>query len=205
MKIYKIYPRGFGANSYILTQDNRRAIVIDPAQPRIADEMDRLNLQAEYVLLTHCHFDHVGGVARLQARGAKVVCLEEEKPLVGTVADLFSVFGAEREEYKVDETVKDGEIREFCDISVKALRTAGHTTGSVCYEILEKDGGRYLFTGDTLFQDSVGRVDFPTGNGAQLQESLRKLCALSGDYVVHSGHGEETTLNTERKHNPFLE
>ena len=98
MEIITISPRGFGANTYVITTDNKTAIVIDPAQLRVAEELKKRGLQAVCVLLTHCHFDHVGGVAPLQADGAKVFCSDKEKPLVGTQADLFSLFGAPREE-----------------------------------------------------------------------------------------------------------
>jgi glyoxylase-like metal-dependent hydrolase (beta-lactamase superfamily II) len=203
MQIIRITPRGFGANTYVLTEDNKTAIVIDPSQARVESELIKLGLQAEYVLLTHCHFDHVGGVAPLQQAGAKVVCGEEEKPLIGTSADLFSLFGAPRTPYTVDQTLADNEEREFCKIRVKTLHTPGHTKGSVCYLVTANDGGRYLFTGDTLFCDSIGRTDFPTGDLSRLQDSLRRLLAL-GDMPVYAGHNEETTLENEKKHNPFL-
>ncbi len=204
MKIYKIYPRGFGANTYILTEDGKNAIVIDPAQNRVESKLIELSLTAKYVLLTHSHFDHVGGVARLQQAGARVLCSEKEKPLFGTSADLFELFGAPREPFTIDETLSHGQEKILCSIPVKTLITPGHTAGSCCYEILEKQGGRYLFTGDTLFENSIGRTDFPTGDTVQIKESLRFLYHLNGDYVLHSGHGEETTLETERKCNPFL-
>ena len=94
MKIITVSPRGFGANTYIITTDNKSAIVIDPAQPRIADKLQELGLHAAYVLLTHCHFDHVRFVATLQELGAKVYCMEQEKPLIGTDADLVKRFQA---------------------------------------------------------------------------------------------------------------
>ena len=202
MEIIKIYPRGFGANTYILTADNKTAVVIDPAQNRIESELIKRGLTAKFVLLTHCHFDHVAGVAVLQKSGAKVLCSEKEKPLVGTQADLFELFGAPRDAYTVDETLKDNETRTLSGIEIQTLYTAGHTAGSVSY--LVKDGDKkYLFTGDTLFAGSIGRTDFPTGDMGVLRQSLRRLSALE-DMPVYSGHGEETTLETERKTNPFL-
>ena len=203
MQIIQISPRGFGANTYVLTQDNQTAIVIDPSQPRVESELIKLGLKAEYVLLTHCHFDHVGGVAALQQSGAKILCGEREKPLVGTHADLFDVFGAPRTPYKIDQTLADNEEQTLCGLQVKTLHTPGHTQGSVCYLITENDGGRYLFTGDTLFCQSIGRTDFPTGNLSLLQDSLRRLTALD-DMPVYAGHNEPTTLAKEKKYNPFL-
>lgn len=205
MEIITISPRGFGANAYALTEDGKNAVVIDPAQPRVESELIKRGLTPAYVLLTHCHFDHVGGVSALQTNGAKVLCSEEEKRLVGTSADLFDAFGAPRSPYRIDETLSDGEEKELCGIKIKTLLTPGHTSGGACYLVTAKDGGRYLFTGDTLFNGSIGRTDFPTGSVSALRESLKKLSALDGDMPVYPGHNEETTLDHERKTNPFMQ
>ncbi len=204
MQIITISPRGFGANTYLITEDGKTALVIDPAQTRVEGELIKRGLQATHVLLTHCHFDHVGGVSALQESGAKVYCSTEEKPLIGTDMDLASHFGAPTAAYRVDEVFLDGEEKTLNGISVKMLLTPGHTKGSCCYLITAKDGARYLFTGDTLFMDSIGRTDFPTGSVAQMRASLKKLCALEGDYPVYAGHNDETTLNRERRYNPFI-
>ena len=172
MELITISPRGFGANTYVLTEDGKTAIVIDPSQPRVESELIKRRLTPAYVLLTHCHFDHVGGVTVLQESGAKVLCSKEEKSLVGTSADLFEMFGAPRNHYRIDETFTDGEEKQLGDFRVKMLLTPGHTLGSACYLITAKDGGRYLFTGDTLFADSIGRTDFPTGNVALTKRTL---------------------------------
>ncbi len=205
MQIITLSPRGFGANTYIITADGKNAVVIDPSQSRVEGELLKRGLQATHVLLTHCHFDHVGGVAPLQAGGARVYCSQEEKPLVGTQADLFEVFGAPRPHYTVDETFADGEEKGLVGLSVKALVTPGHTQGSCCYLITDEKGSKHLFTGDTLFCDSIGRTDFPTGNIAQMRASLQRLAALEGDMPLYAGHNEETTLDRERKYNPFLQ
>lgn len=204
MQIITLSPRGFGANTYVLVGENQQAIVIDPAQTRVESELIKLGVQAKYVLLTHCHFDHVGGVAVLQESGAKVLCSEEEKKLVGTDAELFSLIGQERPPYHVDEALKDGEVRELCGISIQMILTPGHTSGSCCYLVTDNDGERYLFTGDTLFAGSIGRTDFPTGNITQMRASLKKLCDLNGDMPLYAGHNDPTTLQTERKTNPFI-
>ena len=202
MQIYKIYSRYGFANSYVLTEDGKRAVIIDPAIP-LEPKLSELKLKIEYVLLTHCHFDHVAGVAGLQKLGAKVICLAEEKPLFGTSADVYDLFGAVRESFSIDKTVQDGEKFELCGISFEAIHTPGHTAGSVCY--LVKDGDKkHLFVGDTLFENSIGRTDFPTGDIGQMRKSLKKLKELE-DMPVYSGHGEDTTIQTERKNNPFLQ
>ena len=205
MEIITIWPRGFAANTYVITEDNKNAIVIDPSQSRVESELLKRGLAPKYVLLTHCHFDHVGGVSVLQQSGAKILCLNEEKSLIGTEADLFATFGAPRTPYTIDETLKDGEERILCGVSVRALHTPGHTKGSCCYLMTANDGGRYLFTGDTLFAGMIGRTDFPTGNIGQLRQSLRKVSALQGDMPIYAGHNEETTLAQERKTNPFMQ
>ena len=203
MQIITISPRGFGANTYILTADNQTAVVIDPAQTRIKEELLKRGLKATYVLLTHCHFDHVGGVAALQADGAKVVCSTEEAKLVGTEADAFGLAGIPRVEYRVDQTLSDGETAVLSGVEITAIFTPGHTAGCACY-LVKTDNGEVLFTGDTLFAGSIGRTDLPTGNIKALRQSLRKLAALEVDYPIYPGHEESTTLFTEKKRNPFL-
>ncbi len=204
LQIIRISPRGFGANCYVLTRDNQEAIVIDPAQRRIEGELLKLGLTAKYVLLTHCHFDHVGGVTPLQQAGAKVLCGEKEKPLIGTGADLFEEFGFPRDPFLVEETLADNEVHTLCGIRVKTLYTPGHTSGSVCYLVTDTDGKEYLFTGDTLFAGSIGRTDFPTGDIGTLRNSLRRIAALDKAVAVYPGHQEETTIGEELETNPFL-
>lgn len=201
MEVIKIYPKGFGANTYLVTADGKNAVVIDPAGEMIVNECICRELDPAYVLLTHCHFDHVMGAAALQARGAKVICLDKEKKNIGTGVDLFDYFGAPRKPFTVDETISDGETRTLAGISFLALSTPGHTDGSACY-LVEQE--RILFTGDTLFEGSIGRTDFPTGSVSELRRSLKKLRDLDGEYTVYAGHNEDTTLEIERKTNPYL-
>ena len=203
MTIEKIYPSGFGANSYVLTKDGKNAIVIDPSSPKVMQKLKEWGLTAEYVLLTHCHFDHVMGIEPLIEQGAKVVVSEAEAKLIGTNADLFDMIGAPRPKYRADILLCHGEEKEFCGISVRAFVTPGHTQGSTCYQVADEKNN-YLFTGDTLFESSIGRTDFPTGDLAQMRESLRTLVALDGDYRLLSGHGDETTLQKEKATNYFL-
>ena len=204
MQIISITDSGFWANSYILTENGKTAVVIDPSAPKLIAELKQRGLQVTHVLLTHCHFDHVYEVSDLQEKGAKVLCSTEEKLLVGTPADLTKRFGVPCNPYQVDEVFQDGEEKDVGGISVKAILTPGHTAGSCCYLVTAKDGGRYLFTGDTLFKESMGRTDFPTGDATQMRASLRKLSALEGDMPVYAGHEGPTTLEYERKNNPFL-
>lgn len=201
MKIFKVTPRGMGANGYVLTADGKTAVVIDPFGRTILAKVVEQGLTVEYVLLTHCHFDHVETCELLQKEGAKIVCLDKEKPNFGTFADLHKLFHAPEPNFTIDETVTDGETRTFCGIDVKVVATAGHTSGSVTY-VVEDFGTTHLFTGDTLFQGSVGRTDFPTGYMPDLAKSLKKLSKYDG--VIHAGHGEDTTMEREIAENPYM-
>lgn len=204
MEIITLSPRGFGANTYLITTDGQNAIVVDPAQTRVEAELVKRGLRATHVLLTHCHFDHVGGVAVLQEGGAKVLCSDQEKPLIGTDAALFSLAGMPEVFYRVDETFQDGEEKLLNGLRIKMLLTPGHTQGSACYLVSDGQGKEVLFSGDTLFQGSIGRTDFPTGSMATLRQSLKKLSKLPDDLPVLSGHGDETTIGEEKKTNPFM-
>lgn len=199
MQVYKIYPLGFAANSYLITADGKSAVAVDPAQPRILDEAKKRGLEVKYVLLTHGHFDHIGGCAALQAAGAKIGCLESERALATGKNNLAEEFGVPMSAFTVDFTFHDGELLELCGLHVRVIATPGHTAGGACYLI-----GDRLFTGDTLFAGDVGRTDLPTGSGVALTASLKKLYALEGDHIVCPGHGEDSTLSYERKFNGYI-
>lgn len=199
MQVFKIYPQGFAANSYFLTQDEKTAVVIDPAQPRIADEAKRRGLTVTHVLLTHGHFDHIGGCAALQAEGAKVGCLAKEAPLALGKNNMADYFGGHVPPFSVDFTFGDGDILSLDGMQFLVIATPGHTAGGACFCI-----GDHLFTGDTLFAGDIGRSDLPTGSGAQLTESVRKLYAIQGDFTVCPGHGEDSTLEYERHNNGWV-
>ena len=195
MKVYKIHPLGFASNTYFVTADGVNAIAVDPAQPRVLAEAERLGLVVKFVLLTHGHFDHIGGVSALQKAGAKVGCLkgEEELALHHNLGMEFG-FGTVVPPFTVDFTFEDGENFELCGVRVSVMGTPGHTAGSCCYKIDD-----LLFTGDTLFAGDEGRTDLPTGSGTQMAASLKKLCTLEGDFTVYAGHGKDTTLDIERR------
>lgn len=199
MQIIKLYPEGFAANSYLLTADGMSAVAIDPAQPRVAEEAVKRGLKVTHVLLTHGHFDHIGGCAALQAVGARIGLLHNEVSLATGAANMAAAFGVYVPAFGVDFTLKDGEAFRACGMCFSVIATPGHTAGSACYRI-----GSELFTGDTLFAGGVGRCDFPTGDGAALAASLRKLAMLEGDFSVHAGHGDDTTLSYEKKYNGWL-
>ena len=199
MQVYKVLPLDFSSNSYILTADNKSAVVIDPSNRKTVEVLEQNGLVCEFVLLTHGHFDHVGACGELFAKGAHICCNEREKDLIFS-KEYLSIFGGVTvPQFEISRTFTDGEKLTFCGINFEVMETAGHTAGSCCY-LTEN----CLFSGDTLLRGSIGRWDLPTGNYSQLVKSLQKLAALDGDYKIYSGHGEDTTLSREREYNPYL-
>lgn len=199
MQVYKIYPSGFAANTYALTSDGQTCVLIDCAQERVLEECKRLNLTPKAVLLTHGHYDHIGGCAALQAAGARIYCGAGEEKLIFSDDNRAIFHGITIPEFEIEKTLADGEEITLCGITFKVIATPGHTAGGVCY--VAED---CLFSGDTLFYDSVGRWDLATGDRERLEKSVRKLYALDGDYTVYCGHGENTKLSRERVDNPYV-
>lgn len=199
MKIIKIYPRDFGCNSYILTQDGKTAVVIDCADTSVYSACTDRGLTPVALLLTHGHFDHVGGCGAFYANGVPVYCGEKEKDYIFSEQNRSIFGGVFIPDFRISKTFKDGEHVTLGGMNFKVISTPGHTEGGVCYAA---DGA--LFTGDTLFCGSIGRYDLPTADRGKLLASVKKLSGLDGDYKVYCGHGEDTTLENERKYNPYI-
>ncbi|MDE7305809.1 MAG: MBL fold metallo-hydrolase [Clostridia bacterium] len=197
MKVYKIPPQGFASNSYILTADDKNAVIIDCAQPRVYSACREKGLIPQAVLLTHGHFDHVCGCAKFCEEGVKIYCGEREKDFI-FCDDNKMLFGVKIPHFNIYKTFSDGEEAEIAGVKFKVVFTAGHTAGSVCY--IAED---CIFSGDTLFRESVGRTDLPTGNSNELIKSVKKLFALKGNYKVYCGHDFDTDLEHERNFNPY--
>lgn len=198
LRIETIPPQGFASNTFAVTADGKNCILIDCAQPRVAEVCRALGLVPRAVLLTHGHFDHVGGCAALQQIGALIYCGELEKGFIFSEENLSVFGGVEIPRFTVDGTLEEGK-HTICGIEVEVIATPGHTAGGVCYVI-----GKNIFSGDTLFAGSVGRTDLPTGDSDALVKSVKKLYALGGDYTVYCGHGENTTLDFERRFNMYV-
>ena len=185
----------------IIDEKTNRSALIDCSVYN--DDMKALigDTKLEYVLLTHGHYDHTGGVKAVkEAYGAEIVISkEDEKQLSSAVQSLAALSVEMFEKMSADITVGDGDIIELGEIRINVIATPGHTKGGVCY-LAENS----LFTGDTLFRGSCGRTDFPGGSGQEMLESLRKLRDLEGDYNVYPGHEDVTTLDFERKNNYYM-
>ena len=184
----------YQTNCYLVhNEGEKECIVIDPGYEAntIMNRAALLGLEIKAILLTHAHFDHVGAVRQIAAdTDCQVYVQEQELTLPGAMTD--------GPLYYTDLYPAEGTI-QVAGMEVKVLHTPGHTPGSVC--LLTGDA---MFSGDTLFAGSMGRCDFPGSSIFDMRKSMRKLCNLPGDYRVFPGHAEATTLEYERKTNPYL-
>jgi glyoxylase-like metal-dependent hydrolase (beta-lactamase superfamily II) len=194
-------------NCFLLRRDgSQSALIVDPGDeaPRILAAVEELGVAIEAILVTHCHFDHVGAVAPVaQATGAPVYVSEIERPVLADIMSYvpFPGFGP-YESYEADHTLKGGERLELAGFEIDVLFTPGHSPGHLTYSIPDE---RAIFSGDVLFQGSVGRVDLPGGNWDTLLGSIGTLVeSLPEDTTVHPGHMGITSLGAERRTNPFL-
>jgi hydroxyacylglutathione hydrolase len=183
------------------------AVIVDPGDEpeRLLGAIESLGIeQLDAILLTHTHFDHVGAVAPVaRATGAPVYCPELETRVLANIMDFvpWEGFGP-FESYDADHTVKGGEALELARLPIDVIFTPGHSPGHVTYAIRGQDA---LFSGDVLFQGSVGRVDLPGGDWPTLRGSIETLLEAHGpDTTVYPGHMGITTLGQERATNPFL-
>lgn len=188
------------ANSYLVTADGASAVLIDCGGEEPLAEAERRGLRVAAVLLTHGHFDHIGGCAAAKRRGIPVGCAAAEERLIAAQPAFAAQLGLRVPPFAPDFTFSGGDSLAYGGLTFRVLATPGHTPGGVCFAC-----GGALFTGDTLFAGSVGRTDLPGGSAAELRKSLRMLFALEGDYTVYPGHDTATTLAYERKYNPFAE
>jgi glyoxylase-like metal-dependent hydrolase (beta-lactamase superfamily II) len=204
-------------NAYIVSVDGaKRAVMIDPGAEaeRLLEAARADGLEIEAILITHCHFDHIGAVAEVaRATGAPVYCPEIER---GVLADIDSWtppgFGP-FESYEADHTVQGGERLSLAGLDIEVVFTPGHSPGHVTYAISAAasdgergEGERTLLSGDVLFQGSVGRTDLPGGDWNVLERSIGGLLrTFPADTAVYPGHMGATTLGRERDTNPFLQ
>ena len=195
----------FQSNTWLIS-DNGLCAVIDCGSPveDILREAECLKSKIVLIVLTHGHVDHVYSIEGLKAKtGAKIYMHEDEKQLyMDSTLNGYMQFGMNRSETFPlhDFLVKDHDSIMLGKLELKVLHTPGHTSGGIC---ILCEG--HLFTGDTLFNRSIGRYDMPTGNGKTLISSIReKLYTLPDETIVHPGHGEDSSISEERKHNPYV-
>ena len=210
MEIKKMPVSPIGANCYIISERNE-AFIIDPGGDPEKIIRAAKNFEVRYILLTHAHFDHIGALNDISAAfpDAKTAVSTFEHDWLYSPQLNFSeefgfsfVFGKE-----VDIKLEDGMTLDFAGTKIKVFHTPGHTPGSTCFYIEKSEicDEHILFSGDTLFRSSIGRTDFPGGDGKKIIESIKtKLLVLPDETIVHPGHDDDTTIALEKKFNPFL-
>lgn len=200
MKIDTIVVGPIGTNCYILSNDKNEALIVDPGDhfKTIKSHLEDKALKPLAILLTHGHFDHTGAVLKLVDEfGIETYGNKEEEPVF-----LEKKYSMALNPIIVDHLLNDGDVITISDFTFKMISTPGHTLGGACF-YFEKE--KTLFSGDSLFFESVGRTDFLGGNGATLQRNLKeKIMVLPDEVRVLPGHMEETTIGHERVNNPFL-
>ncbi len=194
MNIQKLTLGAYQTNSYLLwPEGGSKCLLIDAGYEAdtILEAIESQGLTLEAILLTHGHFDHVGAVKDLAAdTGCRVFihAAEGTMPAMLTAGPLYFT-----------DTYAEGDTLTLAGLTFTVLSTPGHTPGSVCLVF-----GEHLFSGDTLFEGSCGRIDLPGGSVDDMRQSLKRLSALQGNYWIYPGHGGSTCLRDEKKYNPYL-
>ncbi len=193
-----------GTNCYIVgSGSGRDGMIIDPGgeAKRILKKVSDLKLSIKLVVLTHGHMDHVGALQEVkEATGADIAAHTDDTKIMGD-GSLSALLGISPPALSPpDRLLEDGDKIDIGELYFMVRHTPGHTPGGICLL-----GEGMVFSGDTLFNYSIGRADLPGGNYKQLIDSINsKLMVLAGDMIVYPGHGPKTTIGTERRGNPFL-
>lgn len=202
MKVKLFNSYGFSANCYALEIGEETALIdVGEITPELLEYIDEKGDWIKYVLLTHNHFDHIGGVEKvLELTKAKLAIHKADgENLSNPSYNLTYRVGLTNPVLTVDIMLQDGDELTLGGETIKVIHTPGHTVGGACYLV-----GDVIFSGDTLFAGTVGRTDFVGGDMMTLLASLQKLADLEGDYSVYPGHEEATTLSREIKTNPYF-
>lgn len=204
MIIEKLVVGPFATNCYIVGDEStREGIIIDPGDEakKILKKVKELGLDIKIILLTHGHIDHTGALKEVKEATNAEVAIHIDDANYSRYQSSSLIFGLSYPSPPTpDRLLKDGDILDIAGMRFEVLHTPGHTAGGIC---LLRDG--VVFSGDSLFNCSIGRSDLPGGNHSQLLESIRnRLLVLDDATAVYPGHGEDTTIAAERKGNPFL-
>ncbi len=208
MKIVRIQAEGYGANCWVLIDEkSEHYALIDPSATgeAFSQFVEKRGLKKEnlkYILLTHGHFDHITGADEIRdMTGAPLAVHEKDADcLTDPDKNAYKYFFREDLILRPAEIqLKDGDVLTLGESEIRVMHTPGHSLGSVCYFC-----GDVIFTGDTLFDRSIGRTDLYGGSQATIEESLRALISLGGDYGIYPGHGSVSTLSKQIKFNPYL-
>lgn len=203
MILRKFVVGDMGNNNYLVA-DNGEAALIDCTGliPELDSVLKELNAELKYIFLTHAHFDHIGGIKKVQEKhDCKVYLHEDDKKTLDTTNDFLQAVGMEPMDIpNVDVWLKDGDKVHVGNEEYDVIHLPGHTPGGVGYKI-----NNMLFSGDTIFMNSVGRTDLPGGNAEVLRNSIKdRVFSLDDNTIIYPGHGSDTSVGFEKKYNSFV-
>ena len=205
MQYFRIRTFPFDENVYIYyDEQSLDACIIDPGGSfeKIREFVNSKKLKVKSVILTHGHADHIGALQEIidHYKDIEVIAAKREKKILNSPAYNLTInFGMKNTSFEATRYVEDGDTYQIGGKTLKFIVTPGHTSGSMCVF-----DGEIMFTGDTLFEGSIGRTDLPTGSYQEMENSLKKLSQMNEDIIILPGHGEQSSIGQEKKYNPFL-